>query len=261
MSSEFLDQVKDQLASRSTRTTLEALQQRGLQKVRVIRSSEILQLIEEAVDRALNERGLVADPDQRDEVLAASQEIFQGMVKEEMAGGEADPTLLEEYRQRQEEMAAQLESLSEELAARDRKTQEAEARAAELNAELQVLHQRQEAANPDALLRRAARPAQRHQQPAGSGGARGRRRPGGEACQPRPRARQGDREDRPQGRNQRRRGGRHRLLGAVRGPGTGAREQPRSGGRRGAQGRGRRRRPGPDAIPPEEVVERDPVEP
>jgi putative sterol carrier protein len=181
MTNQFLDSVKDQLATRSTRTTLAALQERGMQKVRVIRSSQILQLIEEAVDRALHEQGLLAGEEQRNQVLQASQEIFQGMMQGQMAPtqamapgqdmapgqemvpgqmmmpGEAqqqagDAELLEEYRARQELLEAENQQLRGEVSNRDLLVQEEQARSAELNAELQVLHTRQQSANPDSLL-------------------------------------------------------------------------------------------------------------
>lgn len=175
MSRQFLDEVKDQLATKSMHTTLQALQERGMQRVRVIRSSQILQLIETAVDRALLEHGLLPADDERDQVVQSTQQILHGMVHGGAAGqrtvgaeaspeygdaeGSSEQELLDEYRARLEESAQHLEYLQDQVAERDRtlaereaEVQRAEARSAELNAELQVLHTRQHAANPDALL-------------------------------------------------------------------------------------------------------------
>jgi hypothetical protein len=50
MATEYLSEVRSELNSRSTRTTLDELKRKGLEQVRVIRSSQILQMIESAVE-------------------------------------------------------------------------------------------------------------------------------------------------------------------------------------------------------------------
>ncbi len=144
MGKEFLSGVRDQLASRSTQTSLTELQGRGMKKVRVIRSSQILQLIQDAVDQAIDERGLVATEEERAELLESSKAIFQDLSKAQAQS--------QEDRARLDQSEQIIASLKGEVESRDLAVQQAESRAAELNAELQVLQKRAEAAAPDALL-------------------------------------------------------------------------------------------------------------
>ncbi len=148
MSNEFHTDVRDELASRSTKTSVNELRDRGMKTVRVIRSSQILSLIESAVDRALVEHGLIPTDGDRAAVVASSQGFLRQMANGEQPMGGIDP----EQQRRLLEAEAEAEALKHQLAEREAELSQAEARSAELDAELRVLHQRAEAAAPDTLL-------------------------------------------------------------------------------------------------------------
>src|SRR5262245_61691926 len=84
MGTEYLNGVRDELQTRSTRTTVDELKRKGFEQVRVIRSSEILQLIGRAVDRAFAQRGEVAQSGDRSQMLEDSTQIFRDMLRTEM---------------------------------------------------------------------------------------------------------------------------------------------------------------------------------
>jgi uncharacterized protein YhaN len=130
MATEYLSEVRDELNSRSTRTTLDELKSKGLEQVRVIRSSQILQLIERAVDGALKRRGQKLGAHDREGVVADSSKMFKEMM----------------------DAQAQLAAMQQEVAARDAALNEAQAKQAELDAELRVMKSRKEGAAPQDLL-------------------------------------------------------------------------------------------------------------
>lgn len=120
MATEYLSEVRSELDSRSTRTTLDELKRKGLQQVRVIRSSQILQMIERAVDAALARRGQKLGSHDREGVVSDVQE--------------------------------QLAAMQQEVAARDAALNEAQAKTAELDAQLRVMKSRKEGGAPQDLL-------------------------------------------------------------------------------------------------------------
>ena len=142
MATEYLSDVRNELQSRSTRTTLDELKKKGLEQVRVIRSSQILELIEQAVDRALARRGEVADPATRQELMQDSANIFRDLLRTEM----------KQQRGSDDKHAAELNRLQEQLAAKEAVVAESRAKQAELDAELRVLRQRAQAGSPEDLL-------------------------------------------------------------------------------------------------------------
>ena len=125
-----------------------------MSRVRVIRSSAVLALIQEAVNRALSDRGLDdASDEERERLAEASQEIFQGMMSEQLnAVREESKQLLDEYRGRLQETEGRIQELECELTERDTALQAAQSRSAELTAELQVVRKREESAAPESLL-------------------------------------------------------------------------------------------------------------
>ncbi|MBM4013587.1 MAG: hypothetical protein FJ293_01295 [Planctomycetes bacterium] len=153
MATEFLGDVRSELTSRATRTTLDELRKKGLEQVRVIRSSQVLDLIAQAVDRALALRGSPAAPEERADLLKDSAAIFREMLRSEMEKqqGVAQKSM-EEIRSRLEVEAAELKQLEQRLTERDDQLVDAQARRAELEAELRVLRQRAEAGSPQDLL-------------------------------------------------------------------------------------------------------------
>lgn len=144
MSKEFLSEVRDELESRSTRTSLSELRDRGLKQVRVIRSSQILQLIEDAVDQAIETRGLDTSAEERDALVASSQQVFQELASQQAQTQQQERKVLE--------AEAEVEATRKELEDRDILLQEALSRQAELDAELRMFHQRENTAAPEALL-------------------------------------------------------------------------------------------------------------
>ena len=149
MGRELLSEVKDVLTSRACQTSLRELSDKGVQNVRVIRSSQIVELIREAVERAIAERGLDPDAGERQEIAEESHQIFRDMVQQ-MRSGEQERTA--EHRRHMQRAEGELEALREQVAQRDTELERARAETAELQAELRVLHQRQEAGGSDNLL-------------------------------------------------------------------------------------------------------------
>src|SRR5215510_13427189 len=84
MATEYLSEVRSELNSRSTRTTLDELKKKGLEQVRVIRSSQILQMIERSVEVALAKRGASLSPKEKDGVVADSSKVLNEMMRAEM---------------------------------------------------------------------------------------------------------------------------------------------------------------------------------
>jgi len=134
MATEYLSEVRSELNSRSTRTTLDELKRKGLEQVRVIRSSQILQLIERSVELALTRRGERLGAGERAGVVEESTKILNDMMR-----AEADAR-------------AQIAKLQTELAAKDAQISEAHAKRAELDAELRVIKTRQPGSSPQDLL-------------------------------------------------------------------------------------------------------------
>ncbi len=153
MATEFMGDVRSELTSRATRTTLDELRKKGLEQVRVIRSSQILDLIAQAVDHALALRGAPAAPEERAGLLKDSAAIFREMLRSEMEKqqGVAQKSM-DELKSRLELEAVELKKLEQRLAERDDQLVDAQARRAELEAELRVLRQRAEAGSPQDLL-------------------------------------------------------------------------------------------------------------
>lgn len=153
MATEFLSDVRNELQSRSMRTTLDELKRKGLDQVRVIRSSQILDLIGQAVDRALALRGESPAPAEREGLLQDSAAIFRDMLRDEMAKqqGQAQKAMAE-LKTQLELGANELHQLEARLAERDAQLSESLARQAELDAELRVLRQRSQGNSSQDLL-------------------------------------------------------------------------------------------------------------
>lgn len=130
MATEYLSEVRNELNSRSQRTTLDELKRKGLEQVRVIRSSQIVQMIERAVDGALARRGQKLGAQERDSVVQDSSKFVKEMM----------------------DAQAQLAAMQQEVAARDAALNEAQAKQAELDAELRVMKSRQQGGAPQDLL-------------------------------------------------------------------------------------------------------------
>ncbi len=146
MATEYLSEVRSELNSRSTRTTLDELKKKGLEQVRVIRSSQILQMIERSVEVALAKRGANLSSKERDGVVADSSKVLNEMMRAEMTAARSqDAAKLDEMRQ---SMAA----LQQQVAAKEAQLAEAAAKQAELDAELRVIKTRQPGSSPTDLL-------------------------------------------------------------------------------------------------------------
>jgi len=153
MATEYLSEVRSELNSRSQRTTLDELKKKGLEQVRVIRSSQILQLIERAVEVALARRGQSLPADERSGVVEDSSKILKEMMRAEMEAARAlDHEKLEEMRNAIGEAQAQMTQMQQEVAAKDALLNEAQAKQAELDAELRVIKTRAPGSSPQDLL-------------------------------------------------------------------------------------------------------------
>jgi len=145
--------VKNELATRAQETSVRELQDRGVDRIRVIRSSQILELIGAAVDRAIRERGLDSTDETRSGLMSQSEEIFRGLMREELGALRQDgEEHARELLRRSERAEGELHDLRQMLVDRDQEVQQWRAKAAELDAEVRVLHQRQESGSSEGLL-------------------------------------------------------------------------------------------------------------
>jgi len=146
MATEYLSEVRSELNSRSTRTTLDELKKKGLEQVRVIRSSQILQMIERSVEVALAKRGANLSPKERDGVVADSSKVLNEMMRAEMTAARSqDAKKIDEMRQA-------MTALTQQVAAKEALIAEAAAKTAELDAELRVIKSRAPGSSPTDLL-------------------------------------------------------------------------------------------------------------
>src|SRR5262249_28818870 len=128
MATEYLSEVRSELNSRSTRTTLDELKKQGLEQVRVIRSSQILQMIERSVEVALAKRGANLSTKERDGVVEDSSKVLKEMMRAEMTAARTqDAAKLDEMRQA-------MTALQQEVASKEAQLAEAAAKHAELDA-------------------------------------------------------------------------------------------------------------------------------
>ena len=89
--------VQDAIRQSSTDVDIDELTRRGLRKVKVLDKATVLRLIEEAVNRVVEERLQAATAQEREQIQAEAKQEFQRLVKE-----------------RQEEMQAQVDHQVEE---------------------------------------------------------------------------------------------------------------------------------------------------
>jgi uncharacterized protein YhaN len=146
MATEYLSEVRSELNSRSTRTTLDELKKKGLEQVRVIRSSQILQMIERSVEVALAKRGANLSPKERDGVVADSSKVLNEMMRAEMTTARAQDA------KKIDEMRAAMSALQQQVTAKEALIAEAAAKTAELDAELRVIKSRAPGSSPTDLL-------------------------------------------------------------------------------------------------------------
>jgi myosin heavy subunit len=153
MATEYLSEVRSELNSRSTRTTLDELKRKGLEQVRVIRSSQILQMIESAVEVALARRGQKLSTNERDGVVEDSSKVLKEMMRAEMATARtADAAKMDEMRKAMTAAQTQTKALEQQVAAKEAQLTESAAKTAELDAELRVIKGRQNVSSPTDLL-------------------------------------------------------------------------------------------------------------
>lgn len=153
MATEYLSEVRSELNSRSTRTTLDELKKKGLEQVRVIRSSQILQMIERSVEVALAKRGANLSPKEKDGVVADSSKVLNEMMRAEMTTARAqDAKKIDEMRAAMSAAQSQVQALTQQVAAKEALIAEAAAKTAELDAELRVIKSRAPGSSPTDLL-------------------------------------------------------------------------------------------------------------
>ena len=107
---ESIIEIKEALAARSATTTLDELKTRGKQRVKIIRPEHIAEMIQEAVQRAVESSGLVS-AEKTDQLVAQSKREFLALKKEREAEHDRLQTALaelEEARQRVRELEHEL---------------------------------------------------------------------------------------------------------------------------------------------------------
>jgi len=90
-----IHEVKEALSARSRTATLDQLHNEGRQKVRIIRAEHIAEMIAQAVQRAVQESGLIPQ-DEVDALVERSREEFKDIVRER----EEERSELDQLRQR-----------------------------------------------------------------------------------------------------------------------------------------------------------------
>lgn len=99
-------QVKEALSARSESTSLDELKSKGRKKVRVIRAEHIASMIQEAVQRAVSESGLVS-PEDAEHLVQKSREEFKALTVER----QREHSELAELRQQLETAQARVNEL------------------------------------------------------------------------------------------------------------------------------------------------------
>lgn len=114
---ESIREVKKALTARSETRSLDELQSRGRSRVKVIRAEHIAAMIDEAVQRAIAESGLVSR-EEADRLAERSREEFAAVHAERAQDAEelaAAQTQLEEAARRREALEKQVASLEEDI--------------------------------------------------------------------------------------------------------------------------------------------------
>src|SRR5262245_8982334 len=116
MQKDYLRVVKHALSEGAEKTTLTDLKSKGMDSVKVIRAGKVLELIEKAVDRALQDLGQDSAFQERQRLINESEKAFREMLKERSAS--LDPgrdQMTAEYKQRIADLEARGKSLDQSL--------------------------------------------------------------------------------------------------------------------------------------------------
>src|SRR5262245_41139191 len=104
--------VKHALSEGAERTTLNDLKSKGMDSVKVIRAGKILELIEKAVDRALQELGQDSSFQDRQRLINESEKAFRELLKERTQAFEKGrEELIAEYKERAQDHEARIKDL------------------------------------------------------------------------------------------------------------------------------------------------------
>ena len=115
---ESVDDIKEQLAARARTATLEELADQGRRRVRLIRAEHIAQMIADAVNRAVQDAGLL-DPGQVDALVEKSRAEFHDVIREreeQLRVARVAEEQLEASEQELADVQARFAALSHELA-------------------------------------------------------------------------------------------------------------------------------------------------
>lgn len=107
---ESIREVKEALTARSQTRSLDELQSRGRRRVKVIRAEHIAEMIDEAVQRAISESGLLSR-EEADRLVERSREEFASVHAERAQEAAA----LESATRRREALEQQVKSLEEDV--------------------------------------------------------------------------------------------------------------------------------------------------
>ncbi|MFO0983889.1 MAG: hypothetical protein U1E76_19560 [Planctomycetota bacterium] len=109
---DYMRVVKHALTEGAEQTTLTDLKSRGMDSVKVIRAAKILELIEKAVDRALQEIGQDQALSDRQRLINESEKAFRELLQDRTRALEQGrDELINEYKQRIVELEARVKDL------------------------------------------------------------------------------------------------------------------------------------------------------
>jgi len=108
---ESIHDVKEAISARSRTATLDELRDRGREQVRVIRAEHIAEMISEAVQRTVEEAGLLPQ-EEVDALVERSREEFKDVVRER----EEQASEMEELRHRLDDSRSEVEILKARIA-------------------------------------------------------------------------------------------------------------------------------------------------
>lgn len=115
--------VQDAIRQSATDVDLEELSRRGLRKVKVLDKQTVFRLIDEAVNRVVEERLAAATDKEREQIQSEARQEFQRLVKERQV--EVDNTVEQKVQQAKAAALAQVEQVQAQARAQvDAKVQE-----------------------------------------------------------------------------------------------------------------------------------------
>lgn len=154
---ESVNKIKEALSQRSRTATLDQLRNEGRKRVRLIRAEHVAQMISQAVHQAIKQSGLIK-PAEVDNLVEKSRSEFKKILNEreqELQGSRDVAERLEQSEFELTEIKSRFATLTEELAAKRVKLEQANSRLEQTNTDLdqvanklsQINHEREQASN------------------------------------------------------------------------------------------------------------------